>query len=111
MSEQVVTLVGMLVNFVVGYVVSKNAAAGATIRKIIPAINFGLALVTQIVASAQAAIPPETVPAVALAGFFGTFGKGFLDILVNSLIQTFVVTGAHSSQKNILQAIKVATKG
>jgi hypothetical protein len=102
-------MAGMLVNFIVGFVVSKNAAAGATIRKLIPAINFVLALVTQIVASANSALPPA-VPAVAMAGFFGTFGKGFLDTLLNALIQTLVVTGAHSGTKNVYQGVKGAKK-
>jgi hypothetical protein len=41
------------------------------------------------------------------AGFFGTFGKGFLDIFVNALLQTLIVTGAHSAPKNVMQGIKL----
>lgn len=99
--DQIITLLGMVVNFGVGYITKKSTKTGDFIRKIIPAITFAVALVTQMVAAASSALPPETAPAVAMAGFFGTFGKGFLDIFVNSLIQTFVVTGAHSTQKNL----------
>jgi uncharacterized membrane protein len=104
--DQIITLVGMFTNFLVGYITKKSTKSGDFIRKVIPALTFVVALITQMVAAATSALPPQTVPAVAMAGFFGTFGKGFLDIFVNSLIQTFVVTGVHSTQKNAREALR-----
>lgn len=105
MNPELVTLVGIGLNFIIAYWVKKNGTV--LIKKTIPIGNIIIGIVTQWVAAAN----QQTVavaPAVALAGFFGTFGKGFLDIVINGLIQALITTGAHSTQKNITEAIKVS---
>lgn len=106
--DQVIVLIGMIVQLGTGFIASKVGAE--KLRKFIPTMNFVLALFTQIVASFQAGVPAGTEPTAIHAGFFGDFGKGFLDIFVNSLIQTFVVTGAHSAVKNTQQGIKLGAR-
>lgn len=76
-------------------------------RKLIPAGNLVLSIVTQMWAAFGEAVPPVVEPAAYYqAGFLSSLGNTFLDIVVNSLLQTFLVTGAHSAAKNTLEAGK-----
>lgn len=105
--EQLVTAVGMVVQFIVSYLIAKNPATGDRLRKLIPVLTFPLAIITQVIASANAALPPEigaSAPVI-YAGFFGTFGRGFLDTLWNALLQQLILTGAHSGTKNVIQGL------
>ena len=108
MNPGIVTLIGFVLNFVLAYFIKKGAAP--TIRKLIPILNLAVGLLTQIgAAMTQVAAPTGgTEPAVAVAGFFGTYGKGFLDIVINGLIQGLLTTGIHSAKKNVAEALKLA---
>lgn len=100
--DQIIVVVGMLTNFVLSYLVKKNAGTAISVRKVVPVLNIAIGILTQMVASANAVVPP-TAPTVAMAGFFGTFGRGFLDIVLNGIIQGLLTTGVHSTQKNLRQ--------
>jgi len=102
--DQIIVLVGMLTSFVVGYLAKKSTSTTDKLRKFIPIGNIVVGVITQMLASANAALPPETAPAASMAGFFGTFGKGLLDTLINGVLQGLLVTGAHSTQKNVREA-------
>jgi len=104
--DQIIVLVGMLTSFVVGYLAKKSTNTADKIRKLIPIGNIVIGIITQMLASANSALPPETAPAVAMAGFFGSFGKGLLDTIINGIIQGLLVTGVHSTQKNVREAAK-----
>lgn len=101
MSAEVVTVLGMALNFLASYLVKK----GTTFGKVIPVLNIVIGILTQ-VAAAMTQATPAVAPAVAVAGIFGTFGKGFLDAFVNGIIQGILTTGIHSSQKNLMQVKK-----
>lgn len=100
--DQIIVVVGMAFNFILAQIVKKNAGTATSIKKLIPILNIMVGAVTQLIASINQTVP-DIAPAVAMAGFFGSFGKGLLDILVNGLIQGLIVTGAHSTQKNVRQ--------
>ncbi len=101
MNAEIITILGVGLNFILAYLVKKGA--GPTLRKMIPILNVAVGVMTQIGAAATQATT-NVVPAVAVAGFFGTFGRGFLDCFVNGLIQGLLTTGVHSTQKNLVQA-------
>ena len=105
MNEQIVVAIVMVSQFLWPILIPKIGAE--RLKKMVPLGNLLVSLVTQLwTGFASAAQPAITPTAYMTAGFFGTFGPTLLDVLVNSLIQTFVVTGAHSAQKNVRQGAK-----
>jgi hypothetical protein len=77
------------------------------LRKLVPLGNGIISLVTQLWTGFSTAAAPSIAPAGYVeAGFFGSFGPAFLDILINSVLQTFLVTGAHSAAKNTREGLK-----
>lgn len=87
---------------------------GTKARKLIPMINLIISTAAQLVAAFATGLGPEPTAAVDVqyAGFFAKFGDRLLDVLVNSLIQSFVVTGAHSTVKNTKEAVDLGkTRG
>lgn len=79
-------------------------------RKLIPTINMVISTASQMLASFAAglgpapAVVPTAAVAVVHAGIFATFGNIFLDVFLNSLMQTAMVTGGHSMVKNTVEA-------
>ena len=104
LNDQIVVLAVMILQLLWPVLVPKIGAE--RLRKLVPLGNSIISLVTQLWAGfTQAIPPPDAANTTVVAGFFGTFGPTFLDVLVNSLIQTFVVTGAHSAVKNTKQGL------
>lgn len=103
MSAELVTLLGIALNFLLAYLVGKGA--GPKIKKLIPLGNVSIGILTQIVAAmTQATANVATVGSdVVMAGFFGNFGKGLLDQVINGIILGLITTGAHSARKNVAQ--------
>jgi len=104
MNEGLVTLIGFVLNVGLAYLVKKNM--GGTISKLIPVLNIAVGVLTQVVNAATQATATTVPAAYAVAGFFGTFGKGFADAFINGLLQGLLTTGLHSSAKNLGQAAK-----
>lgn len=109
MSADLVTVAGMLVQLIGSFIAGKTI--GTKARKFIPLANGVLSVVTQLIAAFATGLGPQPVaaPAVAMASIFGSFGNVFLDIFVKSLLQTWAVTGIHSSAKNTVQGIQLAS--
>ena len=88
--DPIFTSIGTILALIVGYFLKKNPNFQ---NRFIPIATFIISLLTQIVATAQ---PAQA--AINLGGIFSGFGN----ILVNSLIQTLLATGAHSVGKNTI---------
>lgn len=87
--DPLITSIGSIVALIVG---NRLKANPAFVNRYIPIATFVISLLTQIVAATNAQA------AIHLGGVFSSFGN----ILINSLIQTFLTTGAHSVTKNTL---------
>lgn len=99
------TLVTMLVQFAIGFLVKKLNPEKA--QALVPTVTFITSLIYNAGLAFAAAAKPAVVPtAVIAAGFFGTVSGVFWTVLRDTLIQTFVVTGAHSGPKNFYQGVK-----
>lgn len=103
-NQQITVLIAMLIQFATGYVTHK--VGNDKVRKLIPIPLFVISLLTQIVTGFQSAAGPAA--AALHAGVFGTFGGKFLDILVNSIIQTLIPVGGFSAQKNVREGVQMA---
>jgi ABC-type antimicrobial peptide transport system permease subunit len=108
-SGDLITVAAMVIQLVGGFIAGKTL--GIQARKFIPLANGVLSIATQLLAAFSTGLGPAPVaaPAVAMASIFGSFGNTFLDILVKAVLQTWVVTGAHSSVKNTTEGVKLAT--
>lgn len=118
----VITIVTMVLQWIGSFFAARTF--GLTARKFIPLLNFIVSTLSQLIAAFSVGMGPGPAPSVAhatfgvemeyaayqYAGFFGSIGNVFVDIFVNSLLQTLVVVGGHSAQKNTREGIKLATK-
>jgi len=86
------TLILAAAQFIWPFLIGKWPALASVPKKLVPIINFALALVVKLVG-----------PEDAQAGLFGLSAKGLLDIVVEAATQTLLVTGVHSSGKNLWQ--------
>lgn len=93
-------LVLLLVQLGFGALVKKWSVLASWPNKLIPVFNLALAVLVKLAG-----------PGEANAGLFSAVGKNLLPILVESVAQTLIATGVHSSGKNIWQSlIKTAAK-
>lgn len=105
----IIVVATMVVQWIGSWAASRSWSIKA--RKLIPTINFVISTISQMVAAFAAGLGPEpaVTPAVAVmqAGFLATFKNVFVDILVNSFLQTVILTGTHSGIKNTKEAIEL----
>ena len=94
MSASVEALILAAVQLVWPLLVDRVPVLASLPKKAIPILNFALALVVKLAS-----------PADANAGLFGLSGKALLDIVAEAVLQTLLVTGAHSGSKNVWQLI------
>jgi len=111
MGQDVLTLLAMVIQFGINFLVGKLGPDKA--KKWIPIVTTVTSLIYNAgLAFTHAANGPPTgiissiAPTVYLAGFFGSFGNLFLDVLKDTFLQTFLVVGSHSATKNTVQAFK-----
>jgi hypothetical protein len=108
----IVTIAVMVAQWIGSFVAGKQW--NATARKFLPLANFAVSVAAQLLAAFATGLGPTPTVAPALAstmvyaGFFGSFGKTLLDVVLNAVIQTLVVTGGHSAVKNTKQGIEMA---
>src|SRR4029077_1356680 len=106
MNGDTFTLVMMVLQIIWPFVLKSKM--GPAMLKMTPLVNQVLSIITQVVA----VVFPQTTPvALKTAGLLQHFGNTFLDILVNSLIQTLLVTGVHSAPKNTIQGVQMLKNG
>lgn len=87
--DPLITGIGSVIALVIGNRLKANPAFA---NKYIPLATFVISLMTQIVSASQAQA----------AIHFGGIASSFGNILINSILQTFLTTGAHSTAKNVI---------
>lgn len=100
------TLIGIVITLVVGVVLKKWPSFP---NKFIPVASFVISILTQLINGFQQAPPPAPVHAMAIGYtmLVGSFlSSGFVKLLLNSLLQTLIATGTHSTAKNVVQGLK-----
>jgi hypothetical protein len=94
MSASVESIILAVVQFAWPFLIGKFPQLESVPKKLVPALNFVLALVVKLVG-----------PDPANAGLFGISGKGLLQAVLEAAAQTLLVTGVHSSGKNFLEQL------
>lgn len=95
-----------------------RSSMGPLARKMTPVGNLIISVLTQfwtVWTAASGASTPINPASVALvsasgivyAGFLSDLGNAVLRALVNSLLQTAIVTGVHSGPKNVGEGVKI----
>lgn len=89
------TLVLTIIQLLFGRLVKQWPALASLPNKLIPVVNFILAILIKL-----------AEPALANAAGLGSVVHGVSNVLFSALVQTVLTTGLHSSSKNLWQSVK-----
>lgn len=90
-------LVIAVIQLLFGKLVKSWPALASLPNRLIPLVNFILAVLLKL-----------AEPAIANAAGIGSVVHGVSNVLLSALVQTILTTGIHSSAKNLWQNVKVS---
>lgn len=93
--DPTITAIGSVIALIIGNYLKRKPEF---LNKNIPYVTFVISFLTQLIAASTA----NASTGVIEASIFGGLGGTFLNILKDTLIQTFLTTGIHSAAKNTL---------